>query len=171
METKNYFAAAHAMRVKIGGDLQDLGRYDTAINEALEHIAEAEPGPARSAAAASFGGVLRRIRGKVRVEITLEIMALLEITATVHVARAVMKKVFKQSVSGDLLVERFADPGRNASNKVMPDARNKLDKPEGELAAKLFSEVYEWFSETALPTHVYDLKRKHAKSKMKADPA
>lgn len=159
MRVKNYFSAASALRAKIINDLRVDGRYDQRINDALDAIAVAEPGPARAAAAASFGGVLRSIRSKIRMDTATEIMQLLEITPTVHVARAVMLKAFDQSVSGDALVHRFGDPGRSAANKVMHEARKILESERAEKVCKSFSEVYSWFSETALPERVDYLKK------------
>ena len=170
MVDQKFIKAVRGLRHKLENDLNEIGRFDHALDTALECVAVAEPGPARAAAAAAFGGALRRIRSEIRIEIAVEMMTLLDITPTVHVARAVMKTVFGQSVSGDLLVDRFAAPGRSASNKVMPDARKKLDTPEAEWLEKNLSEIYEWYSTIALPERVIYIKslrslaqRKHKK--------
>lgn len=167
MVDQKYIKAVRDLRNSLAKDLNEIGRFDHALDTALECVAVAEPGPDRAAAAAAFGGALRRIRGEIRIEIAVEMMTLLDITPTVHVARAVMKTVFSQSVSGDLLVDRFAAPGRSASNKVMPDARKKLDTPEAEWLAKNFGEIYEWYTKIALPERVIYIKLQRSLPKRK----
>lgn len=159
MGAKNYSAAASALRTNIAEDLRVIGRYDQRINDALDAISSAEPGSNRAAAAAALGGVLRSIRSKIRMDTATEIMRLLEITPSVHVARAVMLKAFNQSVSGDSLVRRFGDPKRSAANKVMHEAREILESERAEKVCKSFAAVYSWFSESALPERVSYLKQ------------
>jgi len=95
------------------------GVWDDRIALGLQDIAAEEPtSPARAAAAASFGGVLRSIRSEVRINNALEVMQELGIT----VAKHVMQQTFGLAVSSEALREYFADSERTAAKKMMNES-------------------------------------------------
>lgn len=92
--------------------------------------------------AAEFGGFMRRQRTMARLVLADALMTELGIVQTQHVANLVMTFTFGTAARTAVL-DRFAEPGRDAGDKYTKPARASLARrPDLVLH---FSQLYNWF--------------------------
>jgi hypothetical protein len=91
----------------------------------LDRIRSAAPKD-RPAEAASFGGLLRSLRCRCRINLAQSLIGELKITPTLHVAKYVMRQAFGEAAANTSLQRNFAQSGRDATEKYMNAARRTV---------------------------------------------
>jgi hypothetical protein len=116
--------------------------FEKLVGVYLEAVHSATTRRDRHAAAGQFGGFLRRLRAEIRLSLTRDLLDELAIEPTQHVAFYVMSTAFSLTArTADL--DKFAKPGRDASEKHMHAARHAVfSQPQ---TVRRYGVLYEWY--------------------------
>lgn len=147
-------------------ELCSVGFID-AIKAHSTAIRNAQDPSERAREAGRFGGFLRLTRSAARLALAEALIVELGVVPTQHVASMLMKETFGEAAETATL-DRFATPGRDASEKHMHEARAATVKHAAVLTR--YGSMYAWYVER-LDTVVASLRGARRKTRPVRGPA
>jgi hypothetical protein len=136
------------------------------VRDQLAAIHNATTTQEKARFAGRFGGYLRSLRSAARLELAEALMRELAIARTQHVAYMLMKQAFGEAAETATL-DRFAKPGRDASEKHMEEARVAAAAQPRVLAR--YAGMYHWYVER-LALHIARLKGSRTRPRPRPGP-